>query len=293
MIILTNAGTDLLSVTAGSATTLDIHASWVDLAANGSGDPTPGRTNTAMTTATTTTVVATPAASTVRNVKELHIRNKHATQAGDVTVNFSQNGTLYELHKTRLAAGEALEYIEGIGWFKLGTVAGTVTNQSTSDQVTSAGTDTYLTGSNFSFPAGRLAVGTKFHWRIIATKSAAGTAAWSVLIRFGTGGTVSDTARVTMTQSPNVQTAVADTGTWEIRAVVRGPIGASCIVAGGLEFQHHLATTGFSTVSGADAYQATSAAFDSATVTNVGISINPGAAGVFTFQVVNGTAENL
>ena len=292
-LILTNANTDLVSVTAGSATTLDIYASYADLAANGSGDPTPGRSVTAMTTATTATIVGTPGASLVRNVKEIHIRNKHATQAGDVTVNFSHNGTLYELHKTRLAAGESLEYVDGIGWYKLGSVAGTMTNQSTSDQVTSAGVDTYLTGSNFSFPAGRLQVGTKFHWRIVASKSAAGTAAWGVNIRFGTAGTVSDNARVTMTQSPNVQTAVADVGTWEVRAIVRGPVGASCIVAGGLEFQHHLATTGFSTVSGADAYQATSAAFDSSTVTNVGLSINPGSAGVFTFQIVHGTAENI
>jgi hypothetical protein len=291
MIIL--ASTDALQVVSSAAATLDILASWVDLKADGSGDPAIGRTPTAMTTATTTSIVAAPASTFVRNVKEITIRNKHASLSTDVTVVIDVSATDYELHKVSLAPGEMLEYIEGVGWFEIENPRRFLDNQSTADQATSAGTDTYLAGSNFNFPAGRIAVGTKFYWRIIGTKSAAGTAAWSVLLRFGTAGTVSDTARCTLTQVTNVQTAVVDAGTWEIRAIVRGPIGASCIVAAGLEFSHHLATTGLSTVSGSDVYQNTSAAFDCTTVTNVGVSINPGASGVFTFQVVHGEAVNI
>lgn len=114
MLILTNTGTDKLQVISSSAATMDVHASWSDLL---SGAVTPGRTNTAISSATTTDVVATPAASTVRNVKTLHIRNKSATLACDVTVQYNQNATLFELHKVTLQTGDTLEYIEGIGFF--------------------------------------------------------------------------------------------------------------------------------------------------------------------------------
>lgn len=291
MILLAN--TDKIQLVTSAAATLDVYASWVDLKADGSGDPALGRTPTAITTATTTDVVAAPASTFMRNVKEMTVRNKHASLTCDVTVMVDFSGTDYELFKGSLAPGETLEYIEGIGWFEIENPRRIIDNQSSADQATSAGTDTYLAGSNFAFPAGRIAVGTKFHWRVIATKTAAGTAAWSVMVRFGTAGTTSDTARCTLAQVTNVQTAAVDTGTWEVRSVVRGPIGGSCIVASGLEFQHHLATTGFSTVSGSDVYQHTSAAFDCTTVTNVGLSINPGASGVFTFQVVHGEAVNI
>lgn len=108
------ATTDKLQVTTSSAADLDVHASWADLSA---GAVTPGRTNTAIASATTTDIVAAPAGSTQRNVKTINVRNKHASLACDVTVIFDQNATGFELHKATLLAGEALEYIEGIGWF--------------------------------------------------------------------------------------------------------------------------------------------------------------------------------
>lgn len=119
MLILTNTGTDKLQVVTSAALAVSVLASWMDLASNGSGDPTPGRTGTAITTAATTDVVATPGASTVRNIKELTIRNKDTSASDDITIIYNANGTLYELYKVTLAAGETLEYIEGIGWFKI------------------------------------------------------------------------------------------------------------------------------------------------------------------------------
>lgn len=57
MLLLTSTS-DILRVTTGTATTtIEIHASYID---NASGTITPGRTNTRITTATTTTVVASP-----------------------------------------------------------------------------------------------------------------------------------------------------------------------------------------------------------------------------------------
>jgi hypothetical protein len=108
--------TDKLQLVTDAAVTVDVHASFVDL--NGT-TVTPGKTNTAITTAATTDIVASPAASTVRNVKTLHVRNKHASSSLNVTVVYDANGTDYELHKVNLRAGEALEYIEGIGFFTL------------------------------------------------------------------------------------------------------------------------------------------------------------------------------
>lgn len=116
MLNLVNATVDKLRLVTSAAATIDVHASWADL--NGT-TVTPGRTNTAITTATTTDIVATPAASTIRNVKTLHIRNKHASLATDVTVTYDANATVFELYKVNLAAGEMLEYVEGIGFFKV------------------------------------------------------------------------------------------------------------------------------------------------------------------------------
>ena len=115
MILLT-ATTDLIQLVTSAAATINVHASYMDY--NGT-TVTPGRQNTAITTATTTTIVSAPGASTQRNVKTIHVRNRHATLACIVTFLFDANGTDYELHSLTLAAGEAVEYIEGIGFFLL------------------------------------------------------------------------------------------------------------------------------------------------------------------------------
>jgi len=138
------ATTDKLQLISSAAVSTDVHASYADLLA---GAVTPGRQNTAITTATTTDVVAAPAASTVRNVKTLHIRNKHATSALDVTVVFDQNGTDYELHKETLRAGESLEYVEGIGFFVLqARTPDIITKKLAADQSNSTATTTEVTG---------------------------------------------------------------------------------------------------------------------------------------------------
>lgn len=104
---------DLLRIITGSAITIDVHASWADL--NGT-TVTPGRTNTLITTATTTTVVASPAASTYRTVKTLTARNRHATTSCDVTVVHSDGTNVPELVKVTLSAGDALHYDEHHGF---------------------------------------------------------------------------------------------------------------------------------------------------------------------------------
>lgn len=104
---------DLLRVVTSAAITVDVHASWVD--SDGS-SRTPGRTNTLISTATTTTVVASPASATVRTVKTLTIRNRHGSTACDVTVLHSDGTNVPELVKATLNAGDALHYDEHQGF---------------------------------------------------------------------------------------------------------------------------------------------------------------------------------
>lgn len=116
MLILADTN-DKIQVTTSAAVTVDVHATFADLSGT---TVTPGKQNTAITTATTTDIVASPAASTYRTVQSLFIRNKHASSPVDVTVIYDDNATDYELHKETLNAGEALEYLEGVGFFRLG-----------------------------------------------------------------------------------------------------------------------------------------------------------------------------
>jgi hypothetical protein len=103
---------DKLRLVTSSAADIHVHASYVDYA---SGTITPGSAVTAITTAATTDIVAPPGASTQRNVKNLIIRNKHASTSNDVTLQF-YNGTAYELFKCTLAAGEELVFNDGVGF---------------------------------------------------------------------------------------------------------------------------------------------------------------------------------
>jgi hypothetical protein len=106
--------TDKLQAITSSAATLDVHVSY---SINTAGVITFAKQNTAISSATTTDILAVPAASTVRNANFINIRNKDASLSCDVTVQFNANATLYELFKTTLAAGQVCSFTEGIGWF--------------------------------------------------------------------------------------------------------------------------------------------------------------------------------
>lgn len=132
---------DKIQVTSSAAVTTDVHASWVDI--NGTGTTvTPGRTNTSITTATTTDVVASPAASTYRTVKTLTVRNRHASSSQDVTVILTDGTTAIELIKVTLAAGETLHYDESQG-FTVKDTEGRVKTRS--DGLVAASTNTLNT----------------------------------------------------------------------------------------------------------------------------------------------------
>jgi hypothetical protein len=111
MLLLTSTS-DKLQLITGSAVAVDVHASFVD---NASGTITPGRQNTAITTATTTDVVAAPGSGTQRNVQTLTIRNK-GLSTDHVHVVLTDGATAAELFSASLAAGSSLQFLDGAGW---------------------------------------------------------------------------------------------------------------------------------------------------------------------------------
>lgn len=163
-------------------------------------------------------------------------------------------------------------------------------NFSTSAQTPTAAARTYMTGSNIVIPAGGLQVGTMFRWTFDITKTAAGLAASTYDIAFGTAGTTADTARVSFTKPAG--TAVIDAGQIVITAVVRGPIGASCVVAGHFQLTHNLQNTGHAVIPCVDV-TTISAAFDVTAVTNIGVCATTGASDAITTQLLIAEAWNL
>jgi hypothetical protein len=111
---------DLLQIVTTGTAPIDVLASWIDVT---SASETPDETDTLISSATTTTVVSSPAASTVRIVKSLHLRNRDATNPNTVTVQHTDGATAVELEKVTLAAGESLSCVEGQG-FRLVTALG-------------------------------------------------------------------------------------------------------------------------------------------------------------------------
>ncbi len=119
MLLLT-ATTDLVRVITSAAGDVDVVANYLDRDQTTFAVQTADKQLTTITTATTTTVVSAPASGKTRNVKLLHLRNAHASSANDVTVLLEiSGGTQYEMHKVTLQPGEALEYVEGVGFFTL------------------------------------------------------------------------------------------------------------------------------------------------------------------------------
>lgn len=121
MLLLTSTSDILRVVTGTAVSTITVNASWVD---NASGTITPGRTNTNITTATTTTVVASPGASTQRNVKGLYVTNNHASSSCQVTVQHFDGTTSTDLMGVTLLAGENLILDEEGSWHHHDTQGG-------------------------------------------------------------------------------------------------------------------------------------------------------------------------
>jgi len=113
MLLLTSIS-DVIRLTTGSATsTIECHASYVD---NTLGVITPGRTNTRITTATTTTIVPSPSVSTQRNVKGLYVTNNSSGTTCLVGIEHFDGTNSVELMQFNLLPGENMTFNEDGEW---------------------------------------------------------------------------------------------------------------------------------------------------------------------------------
>lgn len=191
---------------------------------------------------------------------------------------------------TRLAAGTAgyVLVTGGAGadpsWKKL-----SVENASTAQQGAGFASDTYLTGSYVVIPSGQLKAGTYYRCVFDVSKTAAGTAAPVITVRVGTAGTTADTARCTLTFS--AQTAVADSGMFEVLVNVRAT-GATAVLQAAGRLTHRLTVTGLANTA-SNTVLNTSGSFDITPAnTGIGISVNGGASASWTVQLVQAELRN-
>lgn len=163
-------------------------------------------------------------------------------------------------------------------------------NSSVASQSPVAATRTYIAGSAIAIPTNKLQVGTILRWKFNMVKTAAGIAASTIAICFGTLGTTGDTDRVSFVKPAG--TAVVDEGWVEIEATVRS-IGVAGVVTGVFRMIHNLSATGHMVIPSA-VVTTISAGFDT-TVANLiaGLTINTGAADAITIQLVHAEAINL
>lgn len=103
---------DLLKLITADAATIDVTVAYRDEGQNAS---LPKSQQTAITTATTTTILATPGAGTSRTPLEISIRNKD-TATCSVTPVIVGSSITTQLHKATLLGGGHLHWTEGSGW---------------------------------------------------------------------------------------------------------------------------------------------------------------------------------
>lgn len=223
MILLTSTS-DKIQVITSSTANIDVHASYVDR--NGT-TITPDRKNTLISTATTTDVVASPAASTQRTVKSLFIRNRHASTSNDITVQHTDGTNVVEFIKITLPAGYIIHYDEGAGFEILDSFGRTLQNSSQngsaaavnalnlvvlSSDVTnnnaSANTIADVTGLSFSVTSGE-----KYWFKAVIHYTAAATTTGSRWAMNGPSGTwryKSEYSLTTTSNTVNEGVAAAD-----------------------------------------------------------------------------------
>jgi hypothetical protein len=221
-----------LEIVTGSAGNIDVYGAFID--SSDAAPPVPENPepfHSLITTATTTVLTTAPtSASKVRVVKGLNIRNRDASATIQVTVQVDCNATgsdVTELHSANLAPGEALEYVEGLGWYVLPAakpVFGGIGTPATAAQSLTASSANVVTGTLVQLPTTNLKVGSRFRFMFGLDKTAAGTATWKAELKWGTAGTTGDAAVATWTSGTN--TAAIDEATLVIEAVV-ATLGAS------------------------------------------------------------------
>lgn len=123
MLNLLASAPDKLQLVTSAAVNVDVVASFIDCStATPPVVGSPGRSLAAISTATTTDIVAAPSSGNIRNVKQINVSNRDTSLSTTVTVIFNNNGTQYTLFSTILDPYEVLVYDEVAGFYVQSTV---------------------------------------------------------------------------------------------------------------------------------------------------------------------------
>jgi hypothetical protein len=145
MIIL-KATTESLQLTTSSTANVDYSIAYTDITLT---TYAPSSSEGTFSTATTTSILAAPAASTQRQVKLITISNRHATLSNTVIIQKLISATTYNIMSTTtLLAGETLQYMDGQGWLYYSSTGALKTSQ------TAAGSTTQIQFNNAGTLAG-------------------------------------------------------------------------------------------------------------------------------------------
>jgi len=200
----------------------------------------------------------------------LDVQSASATPAAGQVVIFPETG------------GKKVTYKDDAGkTYTLG-IAG-IRNGSVASQGAGFAADTYVTGSNITIPASLTAqVLTRYRCKISLSKTAAGVATPTAIVRIGTLGTTADAAVITFTGA--AQTAAADVGFIEILVTIR-TVGAAATSQGTFSLNHNAANA--VGLGGTNVIEAAGSAFNSATASLIiGVSLNYGASAAVTVTQV-------
>lgn len=163
-------------------------------------------------------------------------------------------------------------------------------------QSLTASATTYMSGSVITIPTTeRVIAGAWFRWNFHLTKTAAGTAACSILVKWGTAGTTADATLLTLSLTA-LGTGVADDADVEVIVGFRSiGAGTAAVVVGRLRLIHQLVTTGWTTNgSSLVTAVAVSSGFNSdVDLSKIGLAATMGASYVATMPSMRCEAKNI
>lgn len=207
MLLLTSTS-DKVQVVTTTTAPLEVAATYLDSDTG----ITPARKLTEITTATTTDVVGAPTGSNKRNVQTLLIRNAHASSSNVVTVRLIDGTTTVDVFSVTLAAGEMIQYLDGVGFQVLASTGAVKTSQNQGANATggaqssavlaadvtnnngTANTIADVTGLSFPVTSGK-----KYWFRFQIQYTAAATTTGSRWSISGPGGTMRYSSQYSLT----------------------------------------------------------------------------------------------
>lgn len=224
MILLTSVSDALQLITASAVANINVHASWVD---NNAGALTPGRTNSVISTAATTSIVSSPASGVQRNLQSLTVFNSHASSSNLVTLQHTDGTTVAPIFKYTLGAGEMFEWVNGQGlrvYDSSGSVKTSVAtgtdNKNQINFLVSGTADSYIKADTAGYLLFARSTAGAFLFEYLASSSSIGS--FITHTNYGANSAAAITAYSTEVHSIVNATAGAETGKIDWQTLVAG-----------------------------------------------------------------------